>query len=118
MIINASGLAKYSKIFSNPEKYNDQLIAGFLTAINAFSQETFGAKFLTQISYKEFLLLFDTIEDFKLVYAFKGDQKKAERTMQNLKNELRNDKYKFVFIEDNKEIDSNSPLTELVNKYF
>ena len=118
MIITAGGLAKYSKIFSDSQKYNDQLIAGFLSAINAFSQETFGTNFLKQISYKDFYLLFDTIKDYKFVYAFKGDQSIAEKNLSIFKTELTKSEFGFVFVDDTKEIEDDSILTELVKRCF
>lgn len=118
MIINSSGLAKFSKIFSERTQYNDQMIAGFLSAINSFSQETFGETFLKQISYRNFFMLFETIKDYRFVYAFKGDQKIAEKRLIAFKQELLKDEYKNVFQDDNKEIDQDSQFAQLVLKYF
>ena len=97
LVINEFGLAMYSKEFDETTKFNEQLISGFITAINVFSKETFGSNILRQISYKEFHLLFDTMYNHKFVYAFRGNYQKAEFNFDNLFDKLKEPKYKSLF---------------------
>lgn len=118
LIIDNSGLSVYTKFFSDSH-YDEQLIGGFLTALNSFSEVAFGANFLKQMNYKDFHLLFDVVSEYKLVYAFKGDLRSASLKFNDFVQKIQHKN--FISIIQNRGIDvldNNSDINSLTDSIF
>ena len=119
MIINKSGLSIFSKIFTNEQSLNDQLISGFISAINSFSKETFGERDLESINYKGITLLIEPWEDLLFVYAFKGKStyfplKKLDYFLENI-SEI----YSFEFLASTpNDLNGEQKISDLAIKTF
>jgi hypothetical protein len=73
LIMEKSGITLFSCQFELGNQIEDQLISGFLTAINAFGNEIFNVTgTLDQISYNEFNIIMRSIEEFTFCYIFKN----------------------------------------------
>ena len=57
LIISESGITKYSKFFITNIKIQEQLLGGFLTAINSFAKEIFSSGGIERIKIKKYTLL-------------------------------------------------------------
>ncbi len=85
LIVNSSGLSIFSKYFQEGETIEDQLIAGLLSAINAFSQDTFKTNQpLERIKQGENTLIIKSIANFYICYAFKGISYFANKKINDL----------------------------------
>ncbi|MHA1983182.1 MAG: tetratricopeptide repeat protein [Candidatus Hodarchaeales archaeon] len=94
MILSESGLSIFSKDFESVTDLNDQLIGGFLTAINAFGKEIFsGSEIIDRIMYKDFVVSLRALESLLFCYVFKGNSyyaiKKLERFASQTKDQER-----------------------------
>ncbi len=63
LIINDSGLAIYSRQFSEELKPDEQLISGFLVALRSFSQDLFGEQSINKIEQANHVILMEKITD-------------------------------------------------------
>ncbi|MFW9855057.1 MAG: tetratricopeptide repeat protein [Candidatus Thorarchaeota archaeon] len=88
LILDEGGISIFSKNFGT-EPLKEQLIAGFLNAINAFMQEAFSVSgSIERIKHRENTLLLKTIEPFLFCYAFQGQSysalQKLEKFIDNI----------------------------------
>lgn len=74
VIIGAdSGLSMFSKTFHCDRSVQEHLIAGFLTAINAFIRDAFAVRgSIERIKHQEYTILLQPIDPFLVCYVFKG----------------------------------------------
>ncbi|MHA2363958.1 MAG: tetratricopeptide repeat protein [Candidatus Hodarchaeales archaeon] len=73
LIVGKSGLSIYCKQFAEESLLEEQLIGGFLTAINAFTDETFSdSGAIDGIKHKDYTLLMKPIDNLLGCYVFKG----------------------------------------------
>lgn len=73
LIIDESGITIFSCKFVNFTNIDDQLIGGFLTAVNAFGNEIFkGSGSLDVIMYQKFSVSMKTIENLTFCYICNG----------------------------------------------
>lgn len=80
LILEDRGTTIFTKNFNleNNTMADDQIIGGFLTAINSFMQKTFSTTgFLERITHKDYTLILKTITPFTFCYAFKGQSYSA-----------------------------------------
>jgi len=80
LILENRGTTIFTKNFNlkNNTMADDQIIGGFLTAINSFMQKTFSTTgFLERITHKDYTLILKTITPFTFCYAFKGQSYSA-----------------------------------------
>lgn len=119
LILDSSGLSIFNRFFTKETQYDEQLIAGFLTALNTFSKEAFGADFLKRMQYKDFYLMFDAFNDYRLVYAFKGDQITANAKFTTFVEKIRQEKYISILKNrGNISLDKNEEINALIGKIF
>jgi hypothetical protein len=118
MILNENGVAVFSKIFGNEKKFDNQLIGGFLTAINAMGQGAFGAKILQEISYKDFFLFFEIVKNKRVVYAFGGDYISGKTRFNELIKNLQNKEYEFIYDLEWTIVNADFKLNNLVTSIF
>ena len=68
-----SGRSIFSKHFADDSLISEQLIGGFLTAINAFTEQAFSQEGTIEgIKHKEHTILLVPVESFLCCYIFKG----------------------------------------------
>lgn len=71
MLLSEGGLCFYSKTFAAPTKVSEHMIAGFLNAIQGFTDEIFSQS-LDRIKLESYTLLVRPEEPFTYCYVFKG----------------------------------------------
>ena len=73
LIIGAeSGLSVFSQMFQTDHPLEEHLIAGFLTALNAFGRDAFAASTIERIKYVDYTLILQAVEPFLVSYVFQG----------------------------------------------
>ncbi|MFQ5980277.1 MAG: tetratricopeptide repeat protein [Candidatus Heimdallarchaeota archaeon] len=72
IILAKSGLSLFSKTFIPESQINDQLLGGFLSAINSFGSEIFGMETIDRIMYQEHTLAVKAYENMMFSYIFRG----------------------------------------------
>ncbi|MHA2105456.1 MAG: tetratricopeptide repeat protein [Candidatus Hodarchaeales archaeon] len=93
MILSESGLSIFSKDFKSVVDLNDQLIAGFLTAINAFGKEIFsGSEIIDRIMYKDFVVSLRALESLLFCYVFKGNSYYAIKKLEKFASQTKDQK--------------------------
>ncbi|MFQ5976777.1 MAG: tetratricopeptide repeat protein [Candidatus Heimdallarchaeota archaeon] len=81
LIVAKGGLSMFSTMFVPEAQLNEQLIGGFLTAINSFGNEVFGGERIDRIMYQEHVLAMKPLESMMFVYVFKGQSYSALRKL-------------------------------------
>lgn len=77
LIVGKGGLSLFSQIFSETQ-INDQLVGGFLSAINSFGSEFFeNTETLDRIMYQEHTLALKPLDPLMFTYIFKGQSYSA-----------------------------------------
>jgi hypothetical protein len=73
LIMEKSGLTLFSYEFKKANLIEDQMISGFLTALNAFGTAMFSESgIIDQITFKEYILLMREVQTYIFCYIFKG----------------------------------------------
>ncbi|MFX0090686.1 MAG: hypothetical protein ACFFBD_02895, partial [Candidatus Hodarchaeota archaeon] len=88
LILGKSGLSLFSTTFNSNDMLNDQLMGGFLTAIQTFSTEVFD-RVITRIKLEDYTLLLKPEEPFQLCYVFKGSSYSPQQKLTQLTTALR-----------------------------
>ena len=92
-LIDTSGMTLYSFNFNlNSTEDFDQLMSGFLIAINSVISRLFSSSgFIERIKHKEYTItLYKVIEPIYICYAYKGPSYHAQTKINQLKDELLN----------------------------
>ena len=93
LIVNSSGLSIFSKNFVERDKLDDQLIAGLISAINSFSQDTFKTdKPIERIKQGENTLIIKKLSNFNICYVFKGSSYFANKKMNDIYTRIEKNK--------------------------
>ena len=89
-ILNDSGLTMYSYDFQEEKVIDDQLVGGFLSAINSFCQEMFSTKgYLERVKYQDYTILMEPFgESCICSYVIKGDSYLASKRLIRLIDEI------------------------------
>ncbi len=90
LILLEMGPVLYSRQFVPGRFLNDQLLGGFLAAINTFSHEAF-ANYVDQISVGSFKIVLKIIHPFILCYVCKGEARNALRKLRRVEEALHQD---------------------------
>ncbi len=78
LIMEESGQIIFSHNFNPERRLNEQLIGGFLAAINSFGKETFSASgSIERIKHQEHTLLLNAEENLYFCYIFQGQSYSA-----------------------------------------
>ncbi|MHA1975471.1 MAG: hypothetical protein ACW98I_01090 [Candidatus Hodarchaeales archaeon] len=73
LIMEKSGLTIFSYEFKKEHLLEDQMISGFLTALNAFGTAMFSESgIVDQITFKEYTFLMREVHTYLFCYIFKG----------------------------------------------
>ncbi|MBD3189521.1 MAG: tetratricopeptide repeat protein [Candidatus Heimdallarchaeota archaeon] len=93
VILAESGLTLFSLQFESEQKINEQLVGGFLTAINTFCRETFSsAGSLERIKHQEYTVLMKAIGGLMFCYVFKGQSYSALQKLEEFIHLLETEK--------------------------
>ncbi|MCY3413105.1 MAG: tetratricopeptide repeat protein [Candidatus Heimdallarchaeota archaeon] len=91
LIINKAGLSIYSHKFGDKNFLDDQLISGFISAINAFSREAFlSSGSIERIKHHNYTLTMKPHEEFLFCYAFNENSFSATKKLEHFINSLNN----------------------------
>ncbi len=89
MILAENGLNLFNKKFLPETMFDESLIAGFLTAVNVFLQETFHAKgSLERIMHQDYTILIKAETNLLFCYVFKGKSFGAQHKIRAFASEL------------------------------
>ncbi len=84
LILARSGMSMFSKHFVSESLLADQLIGGFITAINAFTQQAFSESgSIEGIKHKEYTILMKPTDPLLCCYVFKGPSYYALQKLRN-----------------------------------
>lgn len=93
LIVNSVGLSAYSRTLASNRDIEDQMVAGLLTAINTFSQETFKTKDkIERIKYGENTILLRPFQELSLCYVFQGSSYQAGQKLNKILSKLKTQK--------------------------
>jgi hypothetical protein len=82
LLILEEGISSLSRNFESADQLQEQLIGGFLAAINAFMQEAFSVTgSIERIKHEDYTLLFKSIEPLLFCYFFQGQSYSALRKL-------------------------------------
>ena len=90
-LLDSSGMSLYSFNFLSTQSENfDQLMSGFLSAINSVISKLFSVSgFIERIKHKEYtIMIFHLMNEFYICYAFKGPSYHAQEKMDLIQSEL------------------------------
>ncbi|MFX1251755.1 MAG: hypothetical protein ACFFCZ_09120, partial [Promethearchaeota archaeon] len=115
LILSGSGLCRFSKTFLPESEVNDQLIGGFLTAIQGFSSEIF-AQSIDRVKMEKYTLLMKSEEPFLMCYVFQGQSYTAQQKLSRFTNNIMNAISMWQAL---KEIEKKGcPLTDEIKNYL
>jgi len=89
MLLSKSGISLFSSFFLSSREINDQLIGGFLSAINTFSSHIF-ERSIDRIKIGEYTVLFKSLNSLMTCYIFQGQSYSASRKLEQFINLLQN----------------------------
>ncbi len=89
LLITKGGVLLFSYPFTEELKFDDEIISGFLTAFNSFSDELFSIG-LDRAKFGDYSVVMDTIADYSLCYVFKGQIIPAKQKLIRLKVFIQN----------------------------
>ncbi|MFX0091385.1 MAG: tetratricopeptide repeat protein [Candidatus Hodarchaeota archaeon] len=89
LILDERGLSLFSKVFSSGSKFEDQLMGGFLMAIQSFSTQVF-AQTIDRVKFEDYTLLMKAEEPFLLCYIFQGPSYYARQKLNQFVRLLQN----------------------------
>ena len=89
-IMTDQGACLYSKKFSEGVDINDQLLAGYLAALNIISNKILlnGTKIVRKIKFDDFYLLIQSTKYLKYCYIFKGSSYFSQQKLMNFFDEI------------------------------
>ncbi|MHA2028358.1 MAG: tetratricopeptide repeat protein [Candidatus Kariarchaeaceae archaeon] len=85
MIISKNGTTQYSKLFAETSIINDQLVGGFISAINSFIGEVFYEQdIIENIKFGDYNIVFKSFNTSIICYAFQGPSFSAYHKLDTL----------------------------------
>jgi len=123
LILAEGGVTVFSYIFSKDWSHEDDLIGGFLSALDSFSGELF-SEGLDRAKFGQHTVLMQPFTSFSVCYLFKGQsyqaQKRVEKFIENIQNtENLNEIFeRFYKTHQTINLDENPPLETLFNDIF
>lgn len=92
LISNSAGIAMFSRSFMVEPEMQDQLMAGLITAINSFSQETFKTNApIERIKQGENTVILKKLGNLTICYAFNGPSYFADKKINDLITKIKMD---------------------------
>lgn len=124
LILGMSGMSIFSKQFVAADQLMaDQLIGGFITAINAFTQQAFEeSRSIEGIKHQEYTLLLRPLKSLLCCYAFKGPSYFAMQKLRNFTEAISVSDTILKTLTDasniGMELSENPEILELVSRYL
>lgn len=123
LILARSGMSMFSKHFISESQLVDQLIGGFLTAINAFTQQAFSESGTIEgIKHREYTILMNPTDPLLCCYVFKGPSYYALQKLKNFSETIKvSDTIWNTMLEASKigrDISEDNAINDLVTKIF
>ncbi|MCF2138860.1 MAG: tetratricopeptide repeat protein [Candidatus Lokiarchaeota archaeon] len=102
MLIDKGGLNIYSKSFVNQnDPSNEQLISGFITAINSFMKEVFKIQgSIERIRHQEYTIIIHQLKQFLICYVFRGESYFAVKKINTFVDALKQDEKLMNYLEN------------------
>ncbi|MFX0095146.1 MAG: tetratricopeptide repeat protein [Candidatus Hodarchaeota archaeon] len=92
LILDRGGITLFSKVFSSGSKFEEQLMGGFLMAIQSFSTQVF-AQAVDRVKFEDYTLLMRAEEPFLVCYIFQGSSYFAQQKLSQFIHLLRNNDF-------------------------
>ncbi|MEE9409600.1 MAG: tetratricopeptide repeat protein [Candidatus Heimdallarchaeota archaeon] len=94
LIITQAGMTIFSQTYEKTgKKIDEQLIGGFITAINAFCQEIFSASSsIDRIMYEDYIIAMKNLENMLFCYVFEGDSYTALKKLDEILKKVKQTK--------------------------
>ncbi len=123
LILGMSGMSVFSKQFVSESLLADQLIGGFLTAINAFTQQAFQETgSIEGIKHQDYTLLMQPVESLLCCYAFKGQSYYAQQKLKNFSESIKMSDIVMDILSEassiGREVSDNPLVGEMVTRIF
>lgn len=90
LIIGQGGFPLFSNQFEKEYKIEEDLLSGFLEAINSFSGELL-SKQLDRVKFEDYMILMQNIENFSVCYLFKGQTYIAKQKLTQFTESIKKD---------------------------
>ncbi|MFX0090277.1 MAG: hypothetical protein ACFFBD_00840 [Candidatus Hodarchaeota archaeon] len=123
LILGGSGLSLFSRTFTSEGAVDDQLLGGFLAAIQSFSSQIFSQS-LDRVKLEAYTLLIKAEKPFQVCYVLKGPTYLAQQKLTQFTAELRQTSAIWEALEHSQrtgmvlsDSDQNS-LESLLDKFF
>jgi len=118
-LISQFGTSFYSKNYQ-PIDLEDQLIAGFISALSNFSQETFkGEKFLDSIKIGSYHFSIRNLDNYTICYLYEGSNISANHKLDKLSDDLQSNYTTLIDqVTSNNEILSDLDIEPVLDKYL
>ncbi len=123
LILAEGGVPAFSYIFSKEWSHEDDLVGGFLSALDSFSGELF-SEGLDRAKFGQHTVLMKPFTSFSLCYLFKGQtylaQKKLQNFIENIQNKenILNIFERFYKTHQTIKLDDYPPLKTVFNEIF
>ncbi len=123
LILAEGGVTMFSHIFSKDWSHEDDLVGGFLSALNSFSGELF-SEGLERAKFGRHTVLMKSFETFSICYLFKGESYLAQKRINSFIEQIQNsDEIKETFnsfyrTHQTIELKENPPLKFLLTDIF
>ncbi len=123
LILAEGGVTMFSHIFSKEWSHEDDLVGGFLSALDSFSGELF-SEGLDRAKFGRHTVLMKSFETFSICYLFKGEsylaQKRINRFIEQIQNsdEIKETFNSFYRTHQTIDLKDNPPLKLLFTEIF
>ena len=123
LVLSDGGLPIFSYVFSKDWSFEDDLLGGFLSAINSFSGELF-SKGLDRAKFGEHTVFMRAVASFSICYLFKGQSYLAQKRINNFIEQFQNTTEiwetfnNFYKTHQNIDIKKNASLKLLITEIF
>ena len=121
-IFTENGLSLYSYSFNKEAKADDQIIAGFLTAINEFGKQMFTTESsdtnIEQLKFNNSMILLKKENKISVSYLFNGPSYYALKKLNDLIQKIKNNSELWFFLNANSIPEINSIMTDKINSFI
>ncbi len=87
--MRVGGIPLFTKIFSEKWKHDDNLLSGFLSAINLLGNEIFDES-IDRIKFKDHIILLKIVDPLSVCYVIKGQSYPAQQRLNEFTQGIKN----------------------------
>ena len=121
-IFTENGLSLYSHSFNNENKTDDQIIAGFLTAINEFGKQMFttdtSSANIEQLKFNNSMILLKKEYNVTVSYLFNGPSYYALKKLNDLVEKIKSEKEIWFFLTASSIPEINDQTTKKITSFI